>query len=326
MATQHLRLSACFMLALSAASAQVSHAQSYPSKPVRWISTYAAGGPVDLTARPVAQTLSGILGQQVIIEHRPGANGNIGGLAVVKSAPDGYTILVTSTSQLTINPSLYPVMPFDTEKDLAPVTLISMTPTVMITHPSVKVNSVRELLAFARANPGKLRYASAGNGSINHLSTELLKLIEKIDLVHIPYKGGGPALTAVVAGEVDMMIISLPTTIPFVKDGRIRALGVSAGARQRSFPDVPTMTEAGVAGFESAAGIGLLAPAATPRALITQLQTSTVKAMNTPETRNLLLASGVELIGSTPEEFTRLIKSESARWDKVVKAGNIKLD
>lgn len=326
MATQHLRLSACFMLALFAASAQVSHAQSYPSKPVRWISTYAAGGPVDLTARPVAQTLSGILGQQVIIEHRPGANGNIGALAVVKSAPDGYTILVTSTSQLTINPSLYPVMPFDTEKDLAPITLISLTPTVMITHPSVKANSVRELLAFARANPGKLRYASAGNGSINHLSTELLKLLEKIDLVHIPYKGGGPALTAVVAGEVDMMIISVPTTIPFIKDGRIRALGVSAGARQRSLPDVPTMAEAGLPGFESAAGIGLLAPAATPRSVITQLQTSTVKAMNTPETRNLLLASGVELIGSTPEEFTRLIKSESARWDKVVKAGNIKLD
>ena len=314
------------VLGVSATFASAAIRQVYPSKPVRFISTYAAGGPVDLTGRPVVQGLTELLGQQFIIEHRPGANGNIGALAVVKSAPDGYTILITSTSQLTINPSLYVDMPFDTAKDLAPITLISMTPTVLITHPSVKAGSLKELLAYARANAGRLRYASAGNGSINHLSGELFKMMEKLDITHIPYKGGGPALTAVVAGEVDMMIISIPTTLPLIKEGRLKALAVSAPARYRALPDVPTMGEAGMAGFESSAGIGLLAPAATSKAIISKLHASTVKVINTPDIRQRLLSQGVELIGNSPEEFNGVIREESAKWDKVVRAGNIKLD
>ncbi len=311
---------------LSVAFAPLASGQAYPSKPIRLISTYAPGGPVDLTGRPVAQGLTELLGQQVIIEHKPGANGNIGALAVVKSAPDGYTILITSTSQLTINPSLYPDMPFDTARDLIPITLISMTPTALIMHPSVKAGTLKELLAFAKANPGKLRYASAGNGSINHLSGELFKLMEKVDLLHIPYKGGGPALTAVVAGEVDLMIISVPTTLPFIKSGRLKVLAVSAPARVASLPEVPTMAQAGMPGFESSAGIGFLAPAGTSRDIIASLHTSTVKVINAPETRKLLQSQGVELVGNSPQQFTAVIQEETAKWGKVVRAGNIKLD
>ncbi|MCC6531087.1 MAG: tripartite tricarboxylate transporter substrate binding protein [Burkholderiales bacterium] len=313
------------LLVLSAFGSAAS-AQAYPTKPLRFVSTYAPGGPVDLTARPVAQGLTQLLGQQVIIDHRPGANGNIGALVVVKSAPDGYTILLTSTSQLTINPSLYSKMPFDTAKDLLPITLISMTPTVLVVHPSVKASTLKELLALARANPGKLRYSSAGNGSTNHLSTELFKMMEKVDVVHVPYKGGGPGLLAVVSNEVDMMIISVPTTVPLIKDGRLRVLAVSAPARIRVLPDVPTMAEAGMPGFETSAGIGLLAPAGTDKAIISKLHASTVKAINTTEIRQRLELQGVELIGNTPEEFTAVIRDETAKWHKVVRAGNIRVD
>lgn len=317
---------ACALALLASSLVPAAWAQSYPTKPVRFVSTYAAGGPVDVTARPLTHGLSEMFGQQVILDHRPGANGNIGGQIVAKSAPDGYTILVTSTSQLTINPSLYKNMPFDAAKDLVPITLLAMTPTALILHPSVKANSLKELLAMARANPGQIRYASAGNGSINHLSTELLKLMEKVDLVHIPYKGGGPALTAVVANEVEMMIISIPTTLPFIKDGRLKVLAVSAPTRYRALPQVPTMAEAGLPGFESSAGVGLLAPAGTDKAIVAKLHTSSVKIINAPETRQRLEAQGVELVGSTPDEFATVIRNETAKWLKVVRAGNIKVD
>jgi len=318
------RLAALALVTLS--WIQPAIGQSFPTKPVRLINTYAPGGPVDLTARPVAQGLTELLGQQVIIDHRPGANGNIGGALVAKATPDGYTILLTSTSQLTINPSLYAKMPFDTAKDLVPITLIAMTPTSLIVHPSVKAGSLKELLTLARANPGRLRYASAGNGSINHLSAELFKMLEKVDLIHVPYKGGGPGLIAVVANEVDMMIISVPTTLPLIKDGRIRVLAVSAPARYRALPDVPTMAEAGMPGFESSAGIGLLAPAGTDKAIVSRLQVATVKVLNTPEIRQRLEASGVALVGNTPEEFNAVIRQETAKWGKVVRAGNIKVE
>jgi len=319
-----VRLAALALVSLS--WMQPAIGQSYPTKPVRLINTYAPGGPVDLTARPVALGLTELLGQQVIIDHRPGANGNIGGALVAKATPDGYTILLTSTSQLTINPSLYAKMPFDTAKDLVPITLIAMTPTALIVHPSVKAGSLKELLALARADPGRLRYASAGNGSINHLSAELFKMLEKVDLIHVPYKGGGPALVAVIANEVDMMIISVPTTLPHIKEGRIRVLAVSAPARYRALPDVPTMAEAGMPGFESSAGIGLLAPAGTDKAIVSRLHAATVKVLNTPEIRQRLEASGVALVGNTPEEFHAVIRQETAKWGKVVRAGGIKVE
>lgn len=314
-------------LVTMACATQMAVAQSgFPNKPLRLICAYTPGGSIDLTGRPLAQGMTELLGQQVIYENKPGANGNVGAAMVAKAAPDGYTLLIASTSQLTINPSLYPDMPFDVAKELAPITLISMTPTALVLHPSVQANTLKEVLAFARANPTALRYASAGNGSINHLATELLKINEKVDMLHVPYKGSGPALAAVVAGEVNIMIASVPPAIPFIKSGRIKVISLSADKRFRLLPEVPTMAEAGAQGFQASAGIGLLAPGGTPRPVITRLQTAAVKVVNSPDIGQKLLSQGVELIGSTPEEFAALIKEESARWDRVVKAGNIKPD
>jgi tripartite-type tricarboxylate transporter receptor subunit TctC len=310
------------LLGLSLINAAVG--QTYPNRPIRFVSTYAAGGPVDLVARPVAQRLYETMGQPVIIESRPGANGNIGADLVAKSTPDGYTLLLTSTSQLTINPSLYSKLPFDVRKDFAPVTLLSMTPTVLVLHPSVPAASVRALVAMAKAQPDRLRYASAGSGSINHLSAELFRMIEGVDLIHVPYKGGGPALTDVVAGQVDLMIISIPTTLPFIKAGRLKALAVSAAQRYPALPEVPTMAEAGTPGFQSSAGVALMAPAAAPKQIVARLNAEIVKALNSPDIRQKLLAQGVDLIGNTPEELSAILSDETERWAKVIKAGNIR--
>ncbi len=322
--TRSIRALAAITL-LGASNAAFAQA-SYPGKPLRLICAYTPGGSLDLTGRPLAQGLTEVLGQQVIYENKPGANGNVGAAMVAKATPDGYTLLIASTSQLTINPSLYPDMPYDVSKELAPIALISMTPTVLVLHPSVQANTFKEVLAYARAKPGALRYSSAGNGSINHLATELLKMNEKIDILHVPYKGSGPALNAVVAGEVNFMITSVPLAMAFLKAGRIKPISLSAHKRFRLLPDVPTLAEAGGQGFEASAGIGLLAPAGTPRPVITKLYESAVKVVNSPDVGQKLLAQGVDLIGGTPEEFATLIREESARWDRVVRAGNIKPD
>jgi tripartite-type tricarboxylate transporter receptor subunit TctC len=319
-------LQALSMLALVSATQMAAAQSGFPNKPLRLICAYTPGGSIDLTGRPLAQGMSELLGQQVIYENKPGANGNVGAAMVAKAAPDGYTLLIASTSQLTINPSLYPDMPFDVARELAPITLISMTPTALVLHPSVQANTLKEVLAYARSNPTALRYASAGNGSINHLATELMKINEKVDMLHVPYKGSGPALAAVVAGEVNTMIASVPPAIPFIKSGRIKVIALSADKRFRLLPEVPTIAEAGGQGFQASAGIGLLAPGGTPRPAITRLQTTAVKVVNSPDIGQKLLSQGVELIGSTPEEFAALIKEESARWDRVVRAGNIKPD
>lgn len=301
-------------------------AQTWPAKPLRMICAYTPGGSIDLTGRPLAQGMTELLGQQVVYENKPGANGNVGAALVAKSAPDGYTLLIASTSQLTINPSLYADMPFDVQKELAPITLVSMTPTAVTLHPSVPATTLKELLAYARSNPGALRYATAGNGSINHLANELLKSNEKVDMLHVPYKGSGPALQAVVAGEVNVMIASIPPAMPFIKAGKIRVVATAAQKRFRLLPDTPTLAEAGAQGFEASAGIGLLAAAGTPRPVIARLHGAAVKVVTSPDIGQKLLAQGVELIGSTPEEFGALIREESARWDRVVKTANIKPD
>lgn len=311
---------------LLSAGATSAYSQAWPTKPIRMICAYAAGGSIDLTGRPVAAALTEMLGQQVVYENRAGANGNLGGAVVAKAAPDGYTILIASVSQLTINPAIYPDMPFNVMKDLAPITLIANTPTALVIHPSVQANSLKELLAIARAKPGSIRYSSAGNGSINHLAGELLKTVAKVDLTHVPYKGNAPATAAVMAGEVEIMITSVPPALPMIKSGKVRVLTVAAPNRYRSLPEVPTMAEAGAPGVEGSAGIGLVAPAGTPRPIISRLHTSTVKIINTPEIRDKLLAQGVELFGNTPEEFTAQIKEQTARWEMVIRTANIKMD
>ena len=308
------------------ACSQAAYAQAWPTKPIRMICAYAPGGSIDLTGRPVAAALTEMFGQQVVYENRAGANGNLGAAAVAKAAPDGYTILIASVSQLTINPSLYADMQFNVLKDFAPITLIANTPTALVLHPSVQANSLKELLAIARAKPGSIRYSSAGSGSINHLAGELLKNIAKVDLTHVPYKGNAPATAAVMAGEVEIMITSVPPALPMIKSGRVKVLTVAAPTRYRSLPDVPTMAEAGAPGVEGSAGIGLVAPTGTPRPIISRLHTSTVKIINTPEIRDKLLAQGVELFGNTPEEFAAQIKEQTARWEMVIRSANITMD
>ena len=303
-----------------------AYSQAWPAKPIRMICAYTAGGSIDLTGRPVAQGLTDLLGQQVIYENRPGANGNLGAAAVAKAAPDGYTILIASVSQLTINPSLYADMPFNVGRDFSPITLIASTPNVLVVHPSIPSNTLKELLAFARAKPGALKYASAGNGSINHLAAELFRLQEKIDIIHVPFSGNAPALNAVLGGEVNMMITSIPPALPLIKGNRVKALAVAAAKRYRSLSELPTMAEAGTPGVEANAGIGLVVPAGTPRPIIDRYYSGTIKVINAPELREKLLLQGVELIGNSPDEFAAAIKEESARWEKVVRTANIKLD
>ena len=318
------RFEAACLLALLAFP-QIVFAQAYPAKPIRVVNGYAAGGPNDNIARPITQHLSEVFGHQVIVDNRPGANGNIGADEVVRSAPDGYTLLFATTSQVTINPALYS-MPFDVQRDLAPIVQISMNSSAIVLHAAVPPSSVKELIAYMRANPGKVSFASAGNSSINHLAGELLAMITKTQLLHVPFKGGGPALTDVVAGRVDMMIISAPTTLPFVRAGKLKVLAVSSTKRLSVLPDVPTVEEAGIPDFQVQAGTGLLAPAKTPRPIIARMNAETVKFLTSTEGRSKLGTQGVEIVAGTPEDFAQTIRSETARWAAVVKAGNIKLE
>lgn len=315
------------LLAAGALFAAGTHAaDEFPNKPVRVIVGYLPGGPVDVVLRPLAQKLTEFLGQPVVIENRPGANGNIGAEAVAKSAPDGYTLLMATIAQLTNNPSLYPAMPFDTAKDLAPVSLVATSPGAVVVHPSVPATSLQELIALAKTRRGKLNFSSTGNGSANHLAGELFKSLAQIEMVHIPYKGGGPALNSVVAGEVEMIIISLPLSLPFIKAGRLRAVALCAPKRSTLWPQLPTTSEAGLPGLESTSGPGLLAPAATPKSIVSQIHAETVRALAVPDLRDRLQQQGLDVIGSTPEEFAALVRRETARWSKIIKTANIKPD
>ena len=304
--------------------ATVHAADTWPAKTIRMVVPYAPGGPVDLVARPMAQRLAEGLKQSVIIDNRAGANGNLGAENVAKSPPDGYSLLMGSKSQLTINPVLYRKMGFDTAQDLAPISLITSSPSGLMVHPSLPVKSLQEFTAFARKQ--RLSYASAGNGSANHLAAELYRMLAQVDMLHVPYKGGGPALNAVVGGQLEVIFISIPLTLPFVQSGRLRALTVCTDKRVSVLPDVPTSAEAGLPGLESSAGIGLLAPAGTPKETIARLHSEIVKTLNQSDTRGKLLAQGQIVLGTTPEQFTAVIQEETQRWGKVIKAANVRID
>lgn len=301
-------------------------ADTWPVKPVRMVVAYAPGGPVDLIARPLAQRLSEALGQSVIIDNRAGANGNIGAELVAKSTPDGHTLLMGSKSQITINPLLYGRTSFDPARDLVPISLVASSPSGLMVHPSLPVTTLKEFTALVRARPARLSYASAGSGSANHLAAELYKMLAKVDLLHVPFKGGGPALNAVVGGQIEVIFISVPLTLPFVKAGRLRALAICADKRIAVMPEVPTTAEAGLPGHESSAGVGLLAPAGTPRTIIARLHTETARILAQGDTRDKLIAQGQEVIGGTPEQFGAVLREEMERWAKVVKAANVRID
>ena len=321
-----LALSFCSLSLLFAAapiSAQTS--SNYPTKPIRIIVPYAPGGSTDVLFRIFAPRLTEVLGQQALIDNRPGAASTIGLDIVAKSPPDGYTIGVANIAY-GANPSIYKKMPFDAEKDLAPVGLVSIVTMVLSVHPSVPARSVKEYIALAKAHPGTLAYGSAGNGSANHLATARFAHMAGINLQHVPYKGGGPAVVAVVGGEVSTLFATIPSAIEHFKSGRLRPLAVSSAKRNAALPNLPTVAEAGVPGYEAIEWQGVMVPAGTPREVVLKLNQALTKIVAIPDVKERVAALGSDLVTSTPEEFDTFVKHELAVWSKVVKDVGIKID
>ena len=316
-------------LAVLAASpaiyAAASSAQSYPAKPIRIIVPYAPGGSTDVLFRIFAPKMPEVLGQQAVIDNRPGAASTIGLDLVAKSPPDGYTVGVANIAY-GANPSIYKKMPFDSEKDLAPVGLVSIVTMVLAVHPSIPARSVKEYVALAKARPGTLNYGSAGNGSANHLATARFAHMANINVQHVPYKGGGPAVIAITSGEVSTLFATIPSAIQHFKSGRLRALGVSSAKRNSALPELPTIAEAGVPGYEAIEWQGLMVPTGTPRDVIMRLNQAFAKITAMPDVKERVAALGSDLVTGTPEEFDQFVKRELAVWSKVVKEVGIKID
>ncbi|MCC6533397.1 MAG: tripartite tricarboxylate transporter substrate binding protein [Burkholderiales bacterium] len=315
------RLVCSLSLSLLAAG---SWAQSYPAKPVRIVVPFSPGGSTDVTARILAQKLTDAWRQQVIVDNRAGAGGNIGAEAVAKSPPDGYTLLLATTGVMAINHKLYRTLPYDALKDFAPVTQIGALPLILIVHPSLPARSVKQLVAIAKAKPGQLSYASSGVGSATHMTSELFRLMAGIDMVHIPYKGSGQAMADLISGQVGVAFDQITSSLPQVQTGKLRALAVTSAKRFASVPDLPSVAEAGIAGYESVSWNGIAAPAATPRDVIQRIQEQVARALQTSDMKERFLRDGIEPIGSTPEQFGAHIRSERAKWESVVERAAIK--
>lgn len=300
--------------------------QGYPVKPIRMVVPQPAGGTSDILARIAGQKITEATGQQVVAENRAGAGGNIGTELVARAAPDGYTLLTVAGSTLTVNPSMYRKLPFDTLKDLAPITIIAEVPNILIVHPSLPVKSVRELIAFARARPGELNYASTGAGQSTHLAMELFNTMAGVRIVHVPYKGGGQALPDLLGGHVSLMFGSVTSSLPHVKAGKLRALGVSTLKRLPTMPQLPTVSESGLPGFEVTVWYGMLAPAGTPRSIIMRVNSIVVAALKNPDMQLRLSAQGAQAIGNTPEQFETQVRSDLVKWARVIKASGATLD
>jgi tripartite-type tricarboxylate transporter receptor subunit TctC len=303
-----------------------ANAQTYPTKPIRMVVPFPPGGTTDILGRVAAQKLSEALGQQVIVDNRPGAGGNIGTEAVAKSPPDGYTLLTDPGSTLTINPSLFAKLPFDPLKDFAPITILAAVPNLLVVHPSLPVRNVKELIALAKSKPGQLNYASSGAGQSTHLSMELFKSMAKVNMIHVPYKGSSPAITDLLGGHVLLMFDNMPSALPHAKAGKLRGIAVSTAKRSPVTPDVPTVAESGLPGFEVSVWFAVLAPATTPREIVDRLNGILVKALHAPDVRERLSSQGAEPIGDTPADFTAVMKRDLVKWAKVVKDADIKLD
>jgi tripartite-type tricarboxylate transporter receptor subunit TctC len=309
-----LAAGACFAQAPSTSSGR-----DFPEKPVRFVVGFTPGGPSDILARALGQKLADAWSQQVIIENRPGAGGNIAAELVAKSAPDGHTWLLGNNSILATNQSLYRSLGYDPAKDFAPVALVAIQPNILVVNPAVPARSVQELIALAKSSPGRLNYASSGSGAAAHLAGELFKAMTGVDMVHVPYKGAQPALTDVIAGQAQLMFATSASVIPYIKAGRLRALAVTTAQRSASIPELPTVAEAGVPGFEAITWHGVVVPAATPAALVARLNRDIVAALKERELRERLEALGAEVAPGTPREFADYIAREIPKWAKVVK-------
>jgi len=321
----NIRLARCLWPVLLCLHAGLAAAQAFPAKPVRVIVPFAPGGATDVVFRLLAPRLSENLGQQAVIENRAGGGSTIGMDAVAKSAPDGYTLGVANLS-FAVNPSLLAKLPYDTERDFAPVSLVTIVPLAISVHPSVPARSVKELIALAKAKPGSLQYASSGNGSATHMATELFKYLTGTDIVHVPYNGGGPAVVAVIGGQVPIYTGSIPSQLQHIKSGKLVALAVTSSAPDPALPGIPTVAEAGVPGYEAVEWQGIVVPSGTPGAVIQRLNRAIVESVKAADFNERLAGVGAHPVGSTPAEFADYLKKELATWSRVIKATGIKID
>lgn len=312
--------------ALAATAPGLAAAQAFPSKPIRFVVPFSPGGAADVLARVVGQHVGETLGQPVVVENRTGAGGGIGAEHVARSPADGYTLFVGSTGPLAINKSLYSKLGYDPAKDFAPVSLAVLVQNVLVVGPNVTVNSVQDIINRARSKPAGMTYASSGNGTSLHLAGELFKTMAKVDIVHVPYKGGAPAITDLMGGQVDMMFAVLPDAMPHIRAGKIRAIAVAGTQRSKSLPDVPTVGEAGVPGFEASAWYGFVAPAKTPPEVVQKLNAAINAALAKPEVQERLAPLGFDVVASTPQQFAAKIESEIAKWGAVVQASGARVD
>jgi tripartite-type tricarboxylate transporter receptor subunit TctC len=304
----------------------LAQSAGYPVKPVRWVVPFPPGGSADIMGRMIGQDLAKSLGQQVVIENRAGASAIVGSEYVAKSPPDGYTLLQANVSQMTIHPSLYPRLPYDPLKDFAPVTVLGIVTSVMVTTPSLPVNSVRELISLAKKRPAQLNFTSSGAGSSTHLTGELLKQRAGIAMTHINYKGSGPALTDVMAGFVEIMFENLPSALPFINAGKLKVLAVTGKDRSPVLKAVPTLAESGFPGFDMVSWQALVAPAGTSRPIIDKLNTEVAKVLKTPEMKEKMAGLGADVVANSPEQFAQYLREETAKWSKIVKDAGIKLE
>jgi len=317
---RNLSLTAAILVALPAV------AQNFPAKPVRIVVGFAPGGTTDITGRVMAQRFTEQVGHPVLVENRPGAGGNIGAEFVARSSADGYTLLLTSIANQAISPSLYAKLPFDAVKDFTPITQVISIPNVFVVHPSLPVKTVKEFIALAQKRPGAISFASAGTGTSVHLSAEMLKVMTGVDIVHVPYKGSAPAMQDLIGGHTQVVFDNLPFVLPFIKAGKVRALAVTTTTRNPQLPEVPTMIEAGVPGYEVNSWFGLCAPANLPAPILDRWYAESVKALKNPDTQQRFGELGATIVGSTPTEFGAFIRAEIAKWAKIVKASGAKAD
>jgi len=313
-------------LPLLFALANVATGQAWPAKPVRVVVPFPPGGPADLLPRLIGPKLSEIWGQPVVVDNKPGAGGNIGMDAAAKSAADGYTLVIGPNGNLVVNPHLYANLPYDVTRDFVPITLVASFPNVLVVHPDLPVKSVTELIALAKAKPKTLSYGSPGIGSQAHVGGELLKLMAGIDIVHVPYNGTAPAMKDLLGGQIQFMFAQVSSALPQVQSGKLRALGVASPRRFAQLPDLPTIAEAGLPGFEAVSWYALLAPAGTPKDVIAKIQSDVARVLQLPEIREKLVAQGSEPVGNTPEQLGAMLKSESSRYADVVKRADIKAE
>jgi tripartite-type tricarboxylate transporter receptor subunit TctC len=321
-----LSIVACCAAVSFAAVPLTAYSQAYPAKPVRVVIPFPPGQATDVIGRVVSQKLGDVMGKSFIVDNRAGANGIVGIETVVKSPPDGYTLLITASGSLVINPNLYSKLSYEPLKDLSPIALLGLIPLVVVAHPSLPVSNISQLVALTKSQPGKLSYASSGPGSAQHLAMELLKWRTHMNILHVPYKGSAPAMTDVLSGQVPLMFDTVASSLPMIRADRLKALGVGLAKRSAVLPNVPTLDEAGVKGFEVAGWSGFLAPARTPQAIVQQLNSEVLKILAQPDTKERILALGMEPASTTPEEFAAFMNAETAKWAQAVKLSGVKLD